>query len=97
MNTKTSIKTMLALFSFAALSGSALAATPTVTFQGEVTSQTCSVSINGETNSVVLLPTVSTADFGANLANGQTAGLTPFTVTVSGCTAAGGRRGSSID
>ena len=96
MNTKTSIKTMLALFSFAALSGSAFAVTPTVTFQGEVTSQTCSVSINGETNSVVLLPTVSTADFGGNLANGQTAGLTPFTVTVSGCTAPAAGEGPQL-
>ncbi|NDJ58742.1 type 1 fimbrial protein [Enterobacteriaceae bacterium 4M9] len=61
--------------------------TPTVTFEGEVTDQTCSVSINGQTNSVVMLPTVATADFGATLANGQTAGLTPFTVSVSECTA----------
>lgn len=80
-------KSILALFSLTAISGSAFAATPTVTFQGEVTSQTCEVSINGEINSVVLLPTVSVIDFGTPLANGQTAGLTPFTVTVSGCTA----------
>lgn len=87
MNTKTSIKTMLALFSFAAFSGSVFAAvTPTVTFQGEITDQTCSVSINGETNPIVLLPTVAVADFGS-LANGQTAGLTSFTVSLSGCTA----------
>lgn len=76
MNTQTSIKTMLTVLTFSALS--AFAATPTVTFRGEVTSQTCSVSINGNTNSVVLLPTVSTADFGGTLANGQTAGLTPL-------------------
>ncbi|MDP0573572.1 type 1 fimbrial protein, partial [Klebsiella pneumoniae] len=37
-------------------------ATPTVTFQGEVTDQTCSVSINGQTSSVVMLPTVATTD-----------------------------------
>ncbi|EPY7113979.1 fimbrial protein [Klebsiella variicola] len=65
----------------------AVLATPTVTFQGEVTSQTCSVEINGQTNSVVLLPTVTLADFGTTLAAGQTAGLTPFTVSVTGCTA----------
>ncbi len=62
-------------------------AAPTVTFQGEVTDQTCSVNINGQTNSVVMLPTVSTSDFGTKLANGQKAGLTPFTVSISGCTA----------
>ena len=33
-------------------------AAPTVTFQGEVTDQTCQASINGGTNGVVLLPTV---------------------------------------
>ncbi|MEB5981527.1 fimbrial protein [Enterobacter vonholyi] len=62
-------------------------AAPTVTFQGEVTEQTCTVDINGTTNAVVLLPTVSIKDFGATLAASQTAGLTPFKVTVSGCTA----------
>lgn len=87
MESKTSIKTALALISFATVSGSAFAAMPTVTFQGEVTSQTCSVTINEETNAVVLLPTVSASDFGATPAEGQTAGLTPFTVTVTGCTA----------
>lgn len=62
-------------------------AAPTVTFQGEVTDQTCSVNINGQTNSIVLLPTVSMADFGASLADGQSAGTTPFTVSVSNCQA----------
>lgn len=62
-------------------------ATPTVTFEGEVTDQTCSVSINGQTSGVVMLPTVATTDFGGTLATGQTAGLTPFTVSVTGCTA----------
>lgn len=73
-------KRFLCLASLAALPGYAAAA-PTVTFQGEVTSQTCSVEINGQTNSVVLLPTVSLADFGST----QTAGLTPFTISVTGC------------
>lgn len=60
-------------------------ATPTVTFEGEVTDQTCIVSINGQTNSVVMLPTVAMTEFGATLATGQSAGQTPFTVSVSGC------------
>lgn len=87
MNTQNPKKLVLAVVSFAALSASVFAATPTVTFQGEITDQTCSVSINGETNPIVLLPTVSTADFGSPLSDGQTAGLTSFTVAVSGCTA----------
>lgn len=59
-------------------------AAPTVTFQGEVTTQTCEATINGDTNSVVLLPTVATTELDAA---GATAGLTPFTISVSGCQA----------
>lgn len=56
----------------------------TITFQGEVTDQTCAVTINGNAASpVVLLPTVSTGDF----ASSTTAGATTFEVGVSGCTA----------
>jgi major type 1 subunit fimbrin (pilin) len=78
------LKKMAAVIAIAVLPGTALA-TPTVTFQGEVTDQTCVVSINGETNSVVMLPTVSVSDFSSTLADGQTAGLTPFTVSISEC------------
>ncbi|ENU58216.1 fimbrial protein [Acinetobacter guillouiae] len=59
-------------------------AAPTVTFQGEVTDQTCQASINGGTNGVVLLPTVSANTL---TSSGATAGLTPFTINVTGCTA----------
>ncbi|MFW2012552.1 fimbrial protein [Acinetobacter bereziniae] len=59
-------------------------AAPTVTFQGEVTDQTCQASINGGTNGVVLLPTVSANTL---TASGAKAGLTPFTINVTGCTA----------
>jgi len=62
-------------------------AAPTVTFEGEVTSQTCAISINGQTNSVVLLPTVTVKDFGDTLAAAQTAGMTPFTVSITNCEA----------
>ncbi len=56
----------------------------TITFQGEVTAQTCSVTVNGlEANPVVLLPTVSSSDLDAS---GQTKGKTTFTLGVSGCT-----------
>jgi len=74
------------VLAMAALPGVVFAA-PTVTFQGEVTDQTCTVSINGETDGVVLLPTVSTAELAGG---GDTAGLTPFTITLTGCTAPAG-------
>ncbi|HGK4757433.1 fimbrial protein [Enterobacter cloacae] len=55
----------------------------TITFQGEVTDQTCAVTVNGNAASpVVLLPTVSIGDF----SNLTTAGATTFEVGVSGCT-----------
>ncbi|TCM60046.1 major type 1 subunit fimbrin (pilin) [Acinetobacter calcoaceticus] len=55
-----------------------------VTFQGEVNSQTCQAKINGKTEGTVLLPTVSTAELATK---GATAGLTPFTISVTGCSA----------
>lgn len=65
-----------------AASIAAYADTPTVTFVGEVTDQTCSAVINGATSSIVMLPTVpSTA-----LANpGDVTGATPFTIQLEGC------------
>ncbi|QIK14984.1 type 1 fimbrial protein [Leclercia sp. 29361] len=80
----TGLKKIALAFTVVALPYSALAA-PTVTFEGEVTDQTCSVNINGQTSSVVMLPTVAATEFGTTLANGQTAGLTPFTISLSGC------------
>lgn len=59
-------------------------ATPTVTFQGEVSDQTCQASINGGTDGVVLLPTVPANSLDSA---GKTAGLTPFTISVKDCTA----------
>lgn len=78
---KLPINPWLAALAVMAVPTLALAA-PTVTFQGEVTDQTCQATINGETNSIVLLPTVSAA---ALSSAGATAGLTPFTLQVSGC------------
>ncbi|WP_312240975.1 fimbrial protein [Pantoea sp.] len=78
-------KRLLTGLVIAAMPYSVLAA-PAVTFEGEVTDQTCSVNISGQTNSVVLLPVVKRSDFG-NFANGATAGETPFTVSLTGCTA----------
>ena len=59
--------------------------TNVITFNGQVASQTCTVSVNGSAaNPVILMPTVSAA---ALTAVGSTAGETPFTISVSGCTA----------
>ncbi|RQH05492.1 fimbrial protein [Paraburkholderia dinghuensis] len=67
------------VFAFAAPS------TNTINFQGEVTDQTCDVTINGNaSNPTVLLPTVSTMQLAAA---GDTAGQTTFTIGVSGCMA----------
>jgi len=55
---------------------------PTITFEGEVTDQTCTATINGQTDAVVALPLVKTSDFQSA---GATAGTTPFTVNISGC------------
>lgn len=77
-------KITLAIALFSASTTIAMAASNnTITFQGEVTAQTCSVSVNGvDANPVVLLPTVSSSDLDAS---GKTAGKTTFTLGVTGC------------
>ncbi|WP_174848103.1 fimbrial protein [Yersinia artesiana] len=77
-------KITLAMALFAASTTVAMAASNnTITFQGEVTAQTCSVTVNGlDANPMVLLPTVSSGDLNAS---GKTAGKTTFTLGVSGC------------
>lgn len=60
----------------------------TVTFLGQVTDQTCVMTINGqEIQPVVLLPTVPRSDF---TDAGDTTGDTEFVVAVSGCTITAG-------
>jgi len=54
----------------------------TITFTGKVIDQTCQVKINGLDSPTITLPTVSTEQLKNS---GETAGLTPFKVTVSGC------------
>ncbi|MGK3143616.1 fimbrial protein [Pantoea sp. C2G6] len=56
----------------------------TVTFQGEVTSETCSVTINGNSvKPIVLLPSVNASELAAS---GNTAGQATFDIGVTGCT-----------
>ena len=57
-------------------------AAPTITFEGEVTEQTCKATINGESNSTVLLPTVPSSELAAT---GDKAGQTPFTISIKDC------------
>jgi len=80
-------KTPLALLlATSCLAGGAAQAANTITFVGEVTDQTCEVSINGQANAVVLLPSVPASQLKAA---GSKAGLTPFTLTLTHCTAPG--------
>ncbi|EHM45158.1 fimbrial protein [Yokenella regensburgei] len=73
--------TLPLLFSSVAIADSA----NTITFKGEVTEQTCEVSVNGvNARPVVLLPTVSKSELSQP---GSFAGLTTFTLGVTGCTA----------
>lgn len=67
------------------VSSSAMAVSDnTITFQGEVSDETCSVVINGnQAKPVVLLPTVSTKDLSEQ---GKTAGPITFDIGLSGCT-----------
>lgn len=79
------MKLKLVALTLIAFSGAAFAdSANTVQFKGEVSTQTCSVNINGnESNPVVLLPTVAAS----TLATAGTAtGATTFTVNVTGCT-----------
>ncbi|MGQ6208573.1 fimbrial protein [Serratia sp. IR-2025] len=73
----------LVALSMLVLSGACAAASSnTVQFKGEVSTQTCSVNINGnQSNPVVLLPTVAASKL-------ATKGATTFTVNVTGCAAA---------
>lgn len=76
-----------AVFVAAACAAPAFANTGTVTINGAVTATTCpTVLINGVAGAtVVTLPTVSAA----LLAGSGTAGETPFTIGVSGCSVSG--------
>lgn len=63
-------------------SASAMAAgTGTVHFEGEITSSTCEV-VTSDQNKTVTLPTVSTNTLSAD---NDTAGLTPFTISLENC------------
>ena len=67
----------------AAIPAASYAADGTITFNGNITAQTCQVSgSGGASNFTVTLPTVSTT---ALSADGQTAGATPFNIALKNC------------
>lgn len=77
-------KIFIPFMTLAIISSSASATSNTINFKGEVSDETCSVSINGNTSSpVVLLPTVSSSDLNAA---GKTAGQVTFDIGLTGCT-----------
>lgn len=78
---KIAISTLSAVAVLAALNTNALASDGTITFNGEITSQTCSIASGGD-NLTVTLPTVSAA--GLNSA-GATAGNIGFAIALTDC------------
>jgi len=54
----------------------------TITFQGKITDQSCSVSVNGQTDHIITLPTVHSGLF---TSTNRSVGTTPFDVEITGC------------
>ena len=58
----------------------------TISFQGEVTDQTCSLTVNGNDSApIILLPTVAATSLAASA---DVAGATTFEMGITGCTSA---------
>ncbi|MBB1202741.1 type 1 fimbrial protein [Enterobacteriaceae bacterium 89] len=73
----------LAMVMTSALTASAFAVDGTITINGQITDTTCTISVDGGSNdATVTLPTVSASTLGAS---GQTAGATPFNISLSSC------------
>lgn len=87
MNTK--ILSAIVLVGAAAASQVAAAADGTITFNGNVTAQSCTINGNGSgaKDFSVTLPTVSSSMLATA---GQTAGRTPFSISLTACTPATG-------
>lgn len=75
------IKTLAGLLVTLSMAQMAIAA-ETITFQGAVDSNTCSVNVNGNSSPTVTMPTVGVASLDTM---GKTAGATPFIVDITGC------------
>jgi|APAra7269096768_1048522.scaffolds.fasta_scaffold06441_2 major type 1 subunit fimbrin (pilin) len=70
--------------SFVALSANAATSTGTITIKGQVVSSTCNVAVNGSQSPTITLPTYDT---NALAAVNASAGWTPVTMALTGCTA----------
>lgn len=82
-NYKTALSA-LALVATSAVTASAFAVDGTITINGKITDTTCTISVDGGSNdATVTLPTVSASALNAA---GQTAGATPFNISLSNCT-----------
>jgi major type 1 subunit fimbrin (pilin) len=87
--------------SFVAISANAATTSSgTITIKGQVVSSTCNVAVNGSQNPTITLPTYDTN----TLLSGVSAGWTPVTMSLTGCTAVTGQTqvfpyftGTSID
>lgn len=78
----------------AASSSATLAYDGTINFTGKVVDQTCSVTTTtGTAPLAVTLPTVSTKSLDST---GKVAGLTPFTISLSGCNTAAATGAQSV-
>jgi major type 1 subunit fimbrin (pilin) len=85
---KTKLLSTIAFVAIASASQFASAADGTITFNGQITAQTCTINGGGAaSNFAVTLPTVSSSSLAAA---GQTAGRTPFTISLTNCTPATG-------
>lgn len=70
-------------------------ASESITFSGNVSADSCTVSIAGGSaksdtiaqSATVTLPTVTSSAFGSSIATGAIAGATPFNVVLAGCPA----------
>ncbi len=74
--------TAFAFAAFIAASGHAWAAN-TINFSGEVTDQTCSAVVDGNTDPTVVLQSVPVSALNGTV--GKTAGETSFTLRLTGC------------
>lgn len=79
--------TALAVAATLAVPGFAFAAN-TINFSGEVTDQTCSAVVDGNTDPTVILDSVPVSALNGTV--GQTAGETSFTLQLTGCAAPSG-------
>lgn len=78
-------KILLAIPLLVLATSSAFAADGTITINGQVTAKTCTINTVKGKDFTVTLPTVSQSVLAAA---GDTAGRTPFTINLTGCTAA---------